>query len=179
MRSSSLVRALVLCVLAAAPAYGQEAVPAEPRAPRPGELAPVEAPTPGILFAVERDLPIAGAGSLDQSAPTITPLEPPADRRPRAMVPLYSSLVTLNALDVHSTLTGLSTGHAREANPIMRPFVERPAAFIAVKAGLTAATIWMSEKSRKKHPKRALVALIVSNVAMAAVVAHNYRVARR
>jgi hypothetical protein len=37
----------------------------------------------------------------------------------------------------------------------------------------------MTEKSRKKHPKRALVALIVSNAAMAAIVVHNYRAVDR
>ena len=61
----------------------------------------------------------------------------------------------------------------------MKPFVEHRPAFIALKAGLTATTIWMTEKSRRKHPKRAVVGVIVSNAALAAVVAHNYRVTRR
>jgi hypothetical protein len=61
----------------------------------------------------------------------------------------------------------------------VRPFAGNAGAFIALKAGMTAASIWMTERSRKKHPKRALVNLIVSNAAMAAVVAHNYRVTRK
>lgn len=170
MRRLSVLRVLVLCSLTAAPALAQEAPPA----PIPGELVAVTPVQPGVLVPV----PAAALASALRPAPVPMP-EAMERRRPRALVPLYSGLVALNALDVHSTYAGLSTGRAREANPLMKPFVGNSAAFVAVKAGLTATTIWMTERSRKKHPKRALVGLIVSNAALAAVVAHNYRVAKR
>lgn len=110
---------------------------------------------------------------------SIPAAHPEPQTRPAALVPLYGSLAALNALDVHSTLKGLATGTVREANPLMRPFVRNQGAFIALKAATTATAILLTEKSRKKHPRRAVVIMFVTNAAMAAVVAHNYRAHRR
>jgi hypothetical protein len=97
----------------------------------------------------------------------------PEPKRPSALVPMYASLVTLQALDFVSTSRALSSEGAYEANPVMRGVVGSPAAFLAVKAGTTAGTIWVAERMRKKHPVRALVFMLSTNAAMAAVVAHN------
>jgi hypothetical protein len=80
---------------------------------------------------------------------------------------------------MRSTYKGLSTGRAREANPLMRPFVKSKPAFVGVKVGLTLTAIWATERTRKKHPKRGLVTMVVLDVALAAVVANNYRVAAK
>ena len=97
----------------------------------------------------------------------------PEPRRPAALVPMYASLAALQAADFVSTTRALSSGAAYEANPIMRGVVGSPAAFLAVKAGTTAGTIWIAERLRKKHPVRALVLMASTNALMAAVVAHN------
>ena len=108
------------------------------------------------------------------------PVAPPAEhKRPGALVPLYVSLVGLQGLDIHSTRQAMNAGAAREGNPLMKPFVNNGAAFVAVKAATTAGTIFFTEKLRKKHPKTAVVLAAAFNVSLAAVVASNYRLARR
>jgi uncharacterized protein DUF5658 len=101
---------------------------------------------------------------------------PQSTPRPVVLVPMYASFATLQALDYHSTTTALSSGVGREANPLMRGVADNPAAFAAVKAGTTAGTIWIAERMRKKHPAGAVVFMLASNAAMAAVVAHNYAI---
>lgn len=103
---------------------------------------------------------------------------PEAGGRPRALLPLYGSLVALQGLDIHSTRRALRSGSAREANPAMRPIVNNGAAFVAVKAGATAGVIWASERLWKKNRKAAVIFAGVVNVAMAAIVANNYRASR-
>jgi hypothetical protein len=112
-----------------------------------------------------------------QRPPTfIAPAIEPPDR-PAALMPLYGSLIALQGLDIHSTRRALGSGGS-EANPAMRPVVKNSAAFVAVKAGATAGVIWASEKLWKKNRKAAVIFASVVNVAMAAVVANNYRVSR-
>lgn len=81
-------------------------------------------------------------------------------------------------LDIHSTRRALSTGGAREANPLMRPIVNDSAAFLATKAAATAGVIWASEKLWKKNRRAAVILISLVNTAMAVVVANNYRVNR-
>ena len=99
-------------------------------------------------------------------------------RRPAALLPLYGSLVALQGLDIHSTRRGMSSGATREANPMMGSIVKNGTAFVAVKAAATTGAIWATEKLWKKHPKRAVIFAALLNATMAAVVTHNYRVAR-
>ena len=98
--------------------------------------------------------------------------------RPSALLPLYASLGVLQALDVHSTSRGLAAG-GREVNPVMGSVVGNRAAFIGVKAVTTAGVVWASERLwRKQNRKAAVVLTALTNIGLAAVVAHNYRVAR-
>ena len=93
-------------------------------------------------------------------------------------MPLYASLGVLQALDVHSTSLGLAAG-GREVNPVMEPIVRNRAAFIGVKAATTAGVVWASERLwRKQNRKAAVVLPALTNIGLAAVVAHNYRAAR-
>ncbi|HEX5475307.1 MAG TPA: DUF5658 family protein [Vicinamibacterales bacterium] len=98
--------------------------------------------------------------------------------RPAALVPLYISFAALQALDVQSTGLAIATGRAREANDAMRVVVDHPAAFIALKAGATAGTIWASERLFPHHRRAALIFMTIANAAMTAVVVHNYAVVR-
>lgn len=98
--------------------------------------------------------------------------------RPSALLPLYASLGALQALDIHSTSRGLGRG-GREANPVMEPIVGNRAAYVAVKAATTAGVVWASERLwRKQNRKAAVVLTTLTNIGLAAVVAHNYRAAR-
>ena len=110
------------------------------------------------------------------ATPVETPVTPPPRSALRAVLPsMYAAMVTLQALDTHSTLRALDSGHA-ENNPLMRWSVQHPVALVAMKASATAATIYVAEKIRKKHPKRALGFIAAVNTAYVLVVIHNYRV---
>ena len=80
-------------------------------------------------------------------------------------------------MDGVSTQAALNNG-AREANPAMGAVANNGAALFAVKAGTAAATMFFAEKLAKKHPKRAAILMAVLNAGYAAVVMHNYKVAR-
>ena len=90
---------------------------------------------------------------------------------------LYVSFAALQIMDAVSTRNALNNG-AREANPAMGAVAKNSAALFAVKAGTAAATTFFAEKLAKKHPKRAAIVMAVLNAGYAAVVMHNYRVAR-
>ena len=90
---------------------------------------------------------------------------------------LYVSFAALQIMDAVSTRNALNNG-AREANPAMGAIAKNSTAMFAVKAGTAAATTFFAEKLAKKHPKRAAIVMAVLNVGYAAVVMHNYRVAR-
>ncbi len=119
---------------------------------------------------VRRDLPDAV-----RSAPTAA-LATPA-RTPGILVPLYVSFAALQALDAHSTIRALNAG-ATEGNPIMAGLAGKPAAFVAVKTGLAASTIFLAEKVRVKSRGAAVALMAVLNSVYATIVARNYRVPR-
>ena len=95
-----------------------------------------------------------------------------------ALVPLYASFVGLQALDVHSTLRALDRG-GRETNGLMAPLTQRPAAFVALKAGSTAGILYLTERMRRHSPTAAIVMMAVFNSAYATVVANNYRIGNK
>ena len=132
-----------------------------------------ERPEPAVLS-------LGAAVATQGLAPQRQPLPPaPVEpKRPSALVPLYVSLVSLQALDIHSTRRGMSSGATRESNPLMKSFVNNDATFIAVKASVTAGTIFATEKLRKTRPKTAVALAAALNIGMAAVVFNNYRVSR-
>ena len=91
---------------------------------------------------------------------------------------MYVSFAALQIMDAISTRKALSSG-GTEANPAMSALTRNSAALFAVKAGTAAATTYFAERLSKNHPRAATVMMAVLNTAYAAVVAHNYRVARR
>jgi Domain of unknown function (DUF5658) len=80
-------------------------------------------------------------------------------------------------MDVHSTRRALAGGHT-EGNPFMSGIASNTTAFVAVKAATAASVILLSEKLRKRNRVAAIGLMVAVNAATAAVVAHNYRVAR-
>jgi len=106
------------------------------------------------------------------------PEEPHASTARAALVGLAAGAASLHAYDVYTTLTGLNGG-AVEANPAMRAVARRPAALVAVKAGVAASSILASAHLWKRHHRKAAVILLgVTNGAMAAVAVHNASVLR-
>jgi hypothetical protein len=65
-----------------------------------------------------------------------------------------------------------------ERNPLLRDLAGRPAGLLALKAGVTASTIFLTEKLRKKHPVGAVVLMAALDSFYATVVVHNYRATR-
>jgi len=154
--------------------------PAPPSLPLVGVALP-DVPVPAVPML--ETLPVTSALSLQglfavhdtPSRLTVRENAPPRPR-PAALVPMYASFATLQALDYHSTTRAISQGIGREANPLARSIVEHPAGFLALKAGATAGMIWASERMRKKHPGRAVVLMLASNATMAVIVALNYSI---
>ena len=102
----------------------------------------------------------------------------PAPQRPAMLLPMYVSFAALQALDIHSTLRAPAYG-GREANPIVDGMLGSPAAFVAVKAGMTAAVYYASERLWKRNKAAAIVTMIGLNCAYTTIVAHNYAVEAR
>ena len=130
--------------------------------------------------------PKIGDGAADD-AKTAAPAPPSAvaisepeiaPHRPAALVPLYISFATLQALDVHSTLRAPAFG-GREANPIVDGMLGSPAALVAAKVGMTAAVYFASERLWRRNKTAALVTMIALNSAYATIVAHNYAIEAR
>jgi hypothetical protein len=117
---------------------------------------------------------MTASAAMPVAVPPATP--PPSRGALRSVLPsMYAGMVTLQALDTHSTFRALDSGHV-ESNPLMRWSTQHPVALVSLKASATAATIYVAEKIRKKHPKRALAFITAVNAAYALVVVHNYRV---
>jgi len=141
----------------------------DPPAPEPApEIVPLPA---AALLPVQR---LDADARQSQTAIVWRPA-PPEPKRPAALVPLYGSLIALQALDLHSSRRALANGSSYEANPAMSPIVRNSAAFVAVKAAATGGVIWISERLWKRQPKKALVFTALVNAAMGTVVANNYR----
>lgn len=110
------------------------------------------------------------ATDVDWALPSVRPA---GVRRGSLLPTLYVSFSVLNALDAHSTTTGVRRG-AMEANPMMRGIAGNPAATWAVKGGVTAATILVAERLWRQNRRASAVAvMIISNGMMAVVAARN------
>jgi hypothetical protein len=96
--------------------------------------------------------------------------------RPRAIVPLYVSMASLQTLDIISTRRALSNG-AQEANPIVAPIVGSAGGMIALKAGAAGAMFYIVEQMWKRNRTAAILALIGANIGYGAIVAHNFALA--
>lgn len=111
-------------------------------------------------------------------ASDVTPALPARNRRGALFTSLAASFITLQALDVHSTLLAIDRG-AGEVNPMMAPFASRPAALIAVKAGAAGGILFMIDRIHTRNRLAGLLMMAAANSAYATVVANNYRLAHR
>jgi len=96
--------------------------------------------------------------------------------RPSMLPALYATSAALQGYDAYSTLTALKHG-GREVNPLMKGIVKSPAAFVAMKAGVTMASIMASERLWKsQHRLGAIGLMVASNLMMGMVAKHNSQV---
>ena len=109
------------------------------------------------------------------SMPAAPPLSPTPSGRPLYLA-LTTAFVGLQALDTVTTLHGIHHGSAVEANPFVGGLAQHPAAFVAVKSALTAATVVSMNSLSKKHPKGALIAMLALNAGSAFVVRSNLQI---
>ena len=136
-------------------------------------------------------LPSSPLLSLSRAVPNLTIHDEPlrethsdvvtsSDRRPSdssnrgVLVPLYVSFASLQMLDAHSTLRAVRSGGV-EQNPLMRGIADKPAALVALKAGVAASTIVLAERVRGRSRLGSIALMAALNSAYAVVVAHNYR----
>jgi hypothetical protein len=91
---------------------------------------------------------------------------------------LYTSFGLLQALDAHSTSRALASG-ATESNALLAGIAHRPVLLMGAKTAVTAGTIVLMERFRRRHPRAAMVTLMVLNSAYAVVVVRNSRIAHQ
>ena len=113
----------------------------------------------------------------DTRLPQIAPLNParvPALNRPSVLPALYASFAVLQVLDARSTLGAVATG-GRELNPVLGPIASNAPLLYSVKAGVTAGTIYLSERLWKRNRTASIIMMVAINSAYATIVAHNTR----
>ncbi|MEO7189932.1 MAG: DUF5658 family protein [Vicinamibacterales bacterium] len=161
-----LISAL-LAVFAVAPAAAQNSFAQQRILPVDFTAAVANAAVPAALVGAEQlpSLRMPVEGGFRRPTPSTL------------MLSLYASTALMQALDVHSTLTAFSAG-AVEGNPMMKGIAGNKAAFIAMKAGVAASTIFATRALAKKNKVAAIATLLAINSAYAMVVDHNYKVAR-
>ncbi len=144
----------------------------------PAIASPMSPPLIGLTMTqMAIPVPDSPAPSVPGAAQALPAVARPA-ARPRGLLPLFVSYATLQALDVHSTLIALHNG-AVEQNPIVGPFVNRPAALVAFKAATTAGAILAADRLARHNRPAAYALMFALNSAYAFVVVHNYKVAGR
>lgn len=110
------------------------------------------------------------------SIPQTIPFYKPAARSGKALFDANLVLmVGLNIADYLSTREALKYPGLGETNPLMKPFVNNPAAFAAIKLGTTALSYWSMKAIFKKSKTVAWVMTMASNALMSYVVANNMR----
>lgn len=142
-------RWIVLTALVALFGFGQMASAQSVDGPRDGLRLP----------------PIVGINSPISQVTEVTPI------RPRAMLPLYSTLIGLQVADAALTMQGLNAG-ARELNPLMR----NSTSMTLTKVATMATTIVIAERMWKRNKPAAIAALVAANVVSGVIVARNARI---
>ena len=164
-----------------AAALGLTCFPAIGQAQDPGLAAhavtPLLGSTPAPALSTTNNIVSAGE-PIEALHPSIPPVsETMPSQRIGVLLPLYASFAGLQALDAHSTVRALRNG-GTERNPLLGGVAGQPAALFALKAGVTASTILLTERLRPKHRVAAITLMAAIDSFYAMVVVHNYRAAR-
>jgi hypothetical protein len=100
------------------------------------------------------------------------PAAAPSRMPPATLRSLYASYTALSVIDVQTTRIALRSGF-HEANPLMSPIANHSAALFAVKGASAAATIYLTEHLRPRHPAMAVAAIVAANAISGFVVTRN------
>lgn len=175
MKTKLSLVALTVCLLTAGSLAASEAVweVIIPTDLRPSTAAlPDPMPVPVYIEYLIAEVPPAPV----VSAPLRLPIYRPAPRPGKAFFDANLVLmVGLNIADYLSTKEALKYPGLTETNPIMKPFVKSPAAFVAIKLGTTALSYWSMKSLFKKNRTMAWIMTTASNAILSYVVANNYR----
>jgi Domain of unknown function (DUF5658) len=109
-----------------------------------------------------------------------TPSSPPQPKAQQsvALNLLHVSFVSLEAVDVYTTVRGISGG-AVEANPLMRAPASHPVGMTALKAGVAVSSVVLTRRMARDHRVAAILLTAGLNSAYAAIAVHNVNVNRR
>ena len=113
----------------------------------------------------------------EQTVPVMQRELPNPGMSTSVLTALQVTTVATQILDVHSTMKAMNNG-AVEANPMMRGVAKNPAAFIGVKAAMSAGLVYATHKMAKRNKVAAIVTSAAINSAYLVVAHHNYKVAR-
>ena len=140
-------------------------------------VTPLPGSTPAPALSTTNEIVAAGE-PIEARHPSISPVsETMPSQRLGVLLPLYASFAGLQALDAHSTMRALQNG-GTERNPLLGDIASQPAALFALKAGVTASTILLTERLRPNNRAAAIALMAALDSFYAMVVVHNYRVAR-
>ncbi len=134
----------------------------DPRSAAPA--ADVQAPLVARSFAALLSLPRPRTRTIELMLERVD--SPLTTRRPSMLPALYVSFGALQALDFVSTRQGLGAG-AREANPLMKGLARSRSGLMAVKVGVAAGTVFLSERMWKRTPAAANGMMVALNSAYA------------
>jgi hypothetical protein len=155
-----LLIAAILGVVVSTPTFAADANEVQPLA---RAVAPASIAAAATATAVSPDRDFVSRAPLEYGRPSTLPA-------------LYATSAALQGYDAYSTLRALKNG-GREANPLMKGVVNNPAALVAMKAGVTTASIMAAERLWKgQHRVGAIGVMVASNLMMGIVAAHNSRV---
>jgi hypothetical protein len=128
-------------------------------------------------------VPVAPVTPVATVAPAALNAAPIEFRQPRTssllshgLMGMYASTAVLQMLDVRSTYAVIGRG-GYEGNPLLSGIVQNKVAFVAVKAGIAAATIMAARQMAHKNKVAALVTMVAINSVYASVVSHNFKLA--
>ena len=169
------VELLTVASLRAGQDQGSRSDPPEVRAT--SEAKPVFNTEPAdvhsyLSLAKGRSGPALWAGVNRNQTPEF---KPKSARRSPLLIVLYVSYGILQALDAQSTIRALHSGSVREVNPLVRPFAGQPAALVGFKLGVTAGTIYGTERLHKSHPRLAMITLSAITAAYLCLVVRDYQ----
>lgn len=111
-----------------------------------------------------------------------SPSEAPAvshasNDRPSRLRALLATEAVLHSADMFTTVYTLQLGDAREGNPLLAPFAERPAALVAISGAVNVLQLYTISKLQRRHPKMAVAWAVILIGAEAFAVTNNVRIA--
>ena len=158
--------AVAFAAVLALPSFIASAAAQEPTAQTPIVATSLAASMANVSFTDDQSVPQAPRDIRGGDRSWTTPL----------LASLQAATVVTQLLDAHSTVQALHAGGV-EANPMMGGLVQNRAAFIGVKAAMSAGVVYLTHRISKDNKVAAIVASAAINSAYLMIARHNYKVA--